>query len=143
MSVCYRVDHETRYVYASTVSTSQHVAYLRPRAMRRQQVLQAELEVDPRPVESSRRTDYFGNTVDQFTLLTPHTELSVRARSLVEVLPADAPIEPSTKKRVLVVDDDDAVVARRHAEVRALTGPLGERKDEPSVKLIWTMKTSG
>jgi transglutaminase-like putative cysteine protease len=96
MSVCYRVDHETRYVYASTVSTSQHVAHLRPRALRRQQVLQAELEVEPRPVESSRRTDYFGNTVDQFTVLKPHKELAVHAHSVVQVQAADTRLEPSS-----------------------------------------------
>jgi transglutaminase-like putative cysteine protease len=87
MPACYRVEHETRYVYASPVSTSQHVAYLRPRALPHQQVRSAELEVDPDPVESTRRTDYFGNTVDQFTLLKPHTELSVRAHSVVQVSP--------------------------------------------------------
>jgi transglutaminase-like putative cysteine protease len=90
----YRIEHETRYEYASSVSTSQHTAYLRPRVLTRQRVHRQELIVDPSPAQSSRRHDYFGNAVDQFTLLTPHTRLSVRARSLVEVLPADAPIDP-------------------------------------------------
>ena len=95
MPASYRVEHETRYVYASPVSTSQHVAYLRPRALAHQRVQRDELEIDPAPVESSRRVDYFGNTVDQFTLLKPHTELLVRARSVVQVSASDRAIAPA------------------------------------------------
>jgi len=89
----YRIDHETRYRYASRVSTSQHVAYLRPRALARQRVHRQEISVDPPPARWTRRTDYFGNAVDQFTLLQPHTELTVRAETLVEVIAAP-PAEP-------------------------------------------------
>ena len=88
MTARYRIEHDTRYTYAARVSTSQHVAYLRPRALPRQRVHRQELTVEPHPARWTRRTDYFGNAVDQFTLLQPHAELAVRARSLVEVLPA-------------------------------------------------------
>ena len=95
MTASYRVEHETRYVYASPVSTSQHVAYLRPRALPHQRVPRAELEIEPEPLESSRRTDYFGNTVDQFTLLKPHAELLVRARSVVHVSASGRTLAPA------------------------------------------------
>jgi transglutaminase-like putative cysteine protease len=85
--VAYRVEHETRYGYEARVSTSQHVAYLRPRELSRQRVFRHDLMVEPAPARSSRRTDYFGNEVEQFTVLTPHAELLVRARSFVEVDP--------------------------------------------------------
>lgn len=84
----YRIEHETRYRYADRVSTSQHVAYLRPRPLPRQRVLRHELLVEPGRARSSRRVDYFGNELEQFTVLTPHAELLVRAQSVVEV---DAP----------------------------------------------------
>src|SRR5262245_32243366 len=90
----YRIDHETHYAYAQSVSTSQHMAYLRPRALPRQRVHRQELTIEPRPTQSSRRHDYFGNAVDQFTVLTPHSELTVRARSLVEVLPSGRMMDP-------------------------------------------------
>jgi len=96
MSAGYRVEHETRYVYASPVSTSQHVAYLRPRVLAHQRVHRDELEIDPEPLESSRRVDYFGNAVDQFTLLKPHTELLVRARSVVQVSPSGRALAPAS-----------------------------------------------
>lgn len=95
MSVLYRVEHETRYVYASSVSTSQHVAYLRPRELPRQHVHAHEILIDPAPARVTHRTDYFGNDVTQFELLRPHAELRAASRSVVEVRPRDLPIEPS------------------------------------------------
>jgi transglutaminase-like putative cysteine protease len=81
----YRIEHETRYLYESRVSTSQHVAYLCPRDLPRQRVFRHDLRVEPAPALFARRADYFGNDVKQFTVLTPHAELRVRARSFVEV----------------------------------------------------------
>jgi transglutaminase-like putative cysteine protease len=81
----YRIQHETRYVYQSTVATSQHVAYLTPRELPYQHVVSSGIEVAPRPAGVTQRTDYFGNAVEQFQLLRPHTELAVIARSIVEV----------------------------------------------------------
>jgi transglutaminase-like putative cysteine protease len=69
---------------------------LRPRDLPRQRVHEHELSIDPRPVVSSRRIDYFGNAVDQFTVLRPHAELHVLSRSLVEVRPRGRDIEPDT-----------------------------------------------
>jgi transglutaminase-like putative cysteine protease len=89
----YRVEHETRYKYAARVSTSEHVAYLRPRELPLQRILRHELAVEPSPARSSRRPDYFGNEAQQFTVLTPHSELVVRAQSLVEV-EAPPPADP-------------------------------------------------
>jgi len=87
----YRIEHETRYLYSARVATSEHVAYLRPRELPRQRVFRHELLVEPAPARSSRRADYFGNDVEQFTVLTPHAELLVRARSFVEVLAPPPP----------------------------------------------------
>ncbi len=81
----YRIEHETRYLHATSVSTSQHMACLRPRELPRQHVAQAAVAVDPEPSQATRRVDYFGNAVDQFTVLGPYTELRVVGRSLVEV----------------------------------------------------------
>jgi transglutaminase-like putative cysteine protease len=95
MAVFYRVEHETRYVYASSVSTSQHVAYLRPRELPRQRVHAHELVIDPAPARIRHRTDYFGNDAAYFELLRPHAELRAASRSVVEVRPRDGAIEPA------------------------------------------------
>lgn len=81
----YRIDHETRYVHVGGVSTSQHVAYLTPRTLPHQTVSWHELDIAPVPATRVKRRDYFGNLVDQFTILTPYNEMRVVARSLVDV----------------------------------------------------------
>jgi len=91
--VVYGVEHETRYMHTGRVSTSQHVARLRPRTLPRQLVRSHELLVDPRPADESQRVDCFGNLVAQFTILTPYSELRVVGRSLVEVLPSGRTID--------------------------------------------------
>lgn len=85
----YRVEHQTRYAHTSGVSTSQHVAYLTPRTLPHQAVRSHELVIDPPAVHCVQRTDYFGNCVSQFTVLTPYDTLSVTGRSVVEVSAAD------------------------------------------------------
>jgi transglutaminase-like putative cysteine protease len=91
----YHIQHETRYAYASAVSTSQHIAYLRPRELPWQRVRTHDLAIDPHPVQLSDRRDYFGNAVHQFAVLGPHTELSVKSQSLVEVRPRATAIAPA------------------------------------------------
>jgi transglutaminase-like putative cysteine protease len=81
----YRIEHETRYVHASGVSTSQHVAYLTPRTLPRQSVRWHELLIEPAPASRAQRIDYYGNAVDQFTILTPYDEMCVVGRSVVAV----------------------------------------------------------
>jgi transglutaminase-like putative cysteine protease len=84
-AVRYRVDHETKYIHSGGVSTSQHVAYLTPRTLPAQRVLSHDLVIEPAAASHVQRTDYFGNAVDQFTILTPYKEMKVIGRSVVEV----------------------------------------------------------
>lgn len=93
-SVFYRIEHQTRYVHSRLVSTSQHMGCLTPRSLPRQIVHAHELTVDPRQANEARRTDYFGNQVTQFTILTQYTELRVAARGLVEMLAPETAIDP-------------------------------------------------
>ena len=92
-SALYRIEHETRYAHAGGVSTSQHVAYLTPRTLPRQHVRWHEVEIEPVPASRVQRIDYFGNAVDQFTILTPYVETRVVGRSVVEVAAAEPSID--------------------------------------------------
>jgi transglutaminase-like putative cysteine protease len=85
MTVRYRIEHETRYVYSSSVSTSQHVACLRPRELAWQHVRSHALTIDPAPARIAPRVDYFGNTLDHFELQRPHRELQVLSQAEVDV----------------------------------------------------------
>lgn len=83
----YLVEHRTRYVYSTTVSTSQHVARLAPRPLGRQRVASHVVDVEPAPAGLVERQDYFGNRVHDFTILSAHQELVVTSRSRVSVDP--------------------------------------------------------
>jgi len=94
MSV-YRIEHETRYVYGSTVATSQHVAWLEPRPDPRQRLTSYALHIEPAPLHVVRRVDYFGNVVHQFEVLRPHLEMRVISRGIVEVDGPAGVIDPA------------------------------------------------
>jgi transglutaminase-like putative cysteine protease len=85
MASVYRIEHLTRYSYETSVTTSQHVAWLEPRELPYQHVRAFDLTVDPAPSRVLRRMDYFGNAVHQFQLVRPHDELRVASHSIVEV----------------------------------------------------------
>jgi transglutaminase-like putative cysteine protease len=102
----YRIEHETRYVHAGGVSTSQHVAYLTPRTLPHQSPRWHELAIDPAPASRVQRIDCFGNLVDQFTILTPYDELCVVARSVVEVDTIAPPVAPDACEAWEAVRDE-------------------------------------
>ena len=83
----YDVRHRTTFVYEETVSVSQHVLHLAPRAHPRQRCIQTALTVEPQPATGSEGYDYFGNPVHYLTVQEPHERFVVEARSRVEVLP--------------------------------------------------------
>jgi transglutaminase-like putative cysteine protease len=81
----YRVVHETRYRYSSTVTRSRQLAHLKPRVTAWQEVHSHCVTVTPAAVESDDGEDYFGNGVLRFAVDEPHDELVVRAQSEVTV----------------------------------------------------------
>jgi transglutaminase-like putative cysteine protease len=82
----YRLIHRTHYRYSYPVDVANHVACLRPRELPHQHVLEFDLHITPDPAMFIERTDYFGNTHQIFSIQSPHRELIVRSRALVEVL---------------------------------------------------------
>jgi transglutaminase-like putative cysteine protease len=106
----YRVDHVTRYVHRELVSTSHHVAYLRPRELPWQHVLAHRIEFSPTVADEAHRRDYFGNAVDHFSVLSPYRELRVSALSTVDVVsrevvdPAESPAWEDARPAANAVD---------------------------------------
>jgi transglutaminase-like putative cysteine protease len=84
------VEHLTHYRYAAPVDLAQHLAYLRPRDDATQQVQAFELRVEPAPLHGRSEPDRLGNPRTCFTVVAPHSELQVRARSRVRVTGAPA-----------------------------------------------------
>jgi transglutaminase-like putative cysteine protease len=89
--VRYRVRHITTYAYTEPVTLSQNLAHLAIRGSAHQQVSEARIDIDPPPAVVRRRSDYFGNPTDAFTIASQHSRLVVSSQSVVEVT---APITP-------------------------------------------------
>ncbi|MBL8397269.1 MAG: transglutaminase family protein [Candidatus Accumulibacter sp.] len=83
----YHLVHETSYRYASPVSLSRQLLHLTPRESRWQRRLRHDILVSPAATGEHLREDCFGNPVRELTFEYPHDSLSVRAESIVEVLP--------------------------------------------------------
>ena len=79
------VSHQTRFDYTQPVRVSQQLLRLTPRECPGQRVLDAGISISPEPVYQSERQDYFGNSVTQLAVQSPHTCLTVQALSRVQV----------------------------------------------------------
>lgn len=94
-----RVVHETTYRYAPRVDIAYHLACLTPQSGHAQQVVGAELLVEPMPAQRRTAADAFGNLRTWFALFTPHDALRVRAESRVVVTPRFDALEPQASAR--------------------------------------------
>lgn len=79
-----RIRHSTGFRYAGDVSTSYNEARMLPVVNGGQFVIFSHLDVTPNTSALSY-VDYWGTKVTAFEVLTPHSELSLTASSLVEV----------------------------------------------------------
>lgn len=81
----YQVTHRTTFTYSQPVAISHHVLRLTPRSHPRQYNLRSTLLIEPAPSVRSESHDYFGNPLTHLTIQTPHPELIVEAKTLVDV----------------------------------------------------------
>jgi transglutaminase-like putative cysteine protease len=83
-----RIKHITGFHYGGDVTASYNEARMLPVSSEGQLVLYSNLEILP---ISSQHTyvDYWGSRVASFEILTPHSELSLTATSLIEVRPRE------------------------------------------------------
>ncbi len=81
-----RIEHQTGFAYQGDVSASYNEARMLPSSTDSQFVLSSALDVEP-ATTVNQYVDYFGTRVSSFDVLSPHTALTITARSLVEVRP--------------------------------------------------------
>ncbi len=108
----YRVTHVTTYRYEEPASVCHNELRLTPRSGGRQRTRRAQLRVDPTPSVLAPQVDFFGNQVHFVALQEPHRQLTVTAKSDVEVMPAEAPgaTPPWEAVRARLRTDRDAEV---------------------------------
>jgi transglutaminase-like putative cysteine protease len=81
----YLIEHETVLEYPQTVREHHIELRLAPRSDRLQNVLSCHIETEP-AAELAHYHDYFGNRVDYFCVIPPHTRLVTLLTSEVETL---------------------------------------------------------
>lgn len=92
----YQVTHKTVYDYGDIVPECFNIVRLYPRPIYDQFCIEHQLIVEPEPVDTIKRMDYFGNILEQFSVHQPHPSLSVTAKNQVEVTSRDYPSPSST-----------------------------------------------
>lgn len=92
----YNVTHKTIFKYSQSVSISHHLLHLAPRPCPQQIRKRHALIVEPPPTIIKDAIDYFGNPTTYLTVEENHSELSVVARSLIEVMSPTLPAPEST-----------------------------------------------
>ncbi|MEZ6121619.1 MAG: transglutaminase family protein [Planctomycetaceae bacterium] len=83
----YRITHTTGYRYSSPVSICHNVVILSPQSGPYLEVRKHSLTIVPDPSVRGERRDFFGNTVNRFSVEEQHTQLSITAVSDVLVRP--------------------------------------------------------
>jgi transglutaminase-like putative cysteine protease len=86
-----RIEHSTGHRYASPVLSSYNEVRIIPQTAAAQLTLEATVRTEP-AATTYRYWDYWGTQVTAFDLHTPHTELVVTGRSIVQT--ASAPQRP-------------------------------------------------
>lgn len=87
----YDVEHSTRLTYGGEVARSYNQLHLRPLDTPTQRLLLYDITIEPMATPL-RHVDAFANTVESFSISTPHSRLQVRTRASVEVT-APIPID--------------------------------------------------
>lgn len=81
----YEVEHSTVLTYGGEVARSYNQLHLRPLDTATQRLLRYDVVIEP-TATPLRHVDAFGNTVESFSISTPHSRLRVHTHSSVEVI---------------------------------------------------------
>jgi transglutaminase-like putative cysteine protease len=131
MTQRYRVSHRTTYSYDEDVNDSLGIAYLVPRGLPWQHVVEHDLVIDPQASDRTDDLDYYGNTATYFQVTTPHRELDILATCLVEVgVPAHDPALLAVPWETAVPAGRSDVADAWSAQDFALASPLADHTAE-------------
>lgn len=134
-----RIEHTTGFSYGGDVTASYNEARMLPSSTDSQFVLSSSLDIEP-STSVNQYVDYFGTRVAAFDVLTPHSDLKITARSLVEVRPRplddtdvtwDALRRESTRSIEIVEQLSQTHRTRPHAEVADVAQSIAARHDHP------------
>ncbi len=146
-----RIEHATGFAYQGDVSASYNEARMLPVSTDSQFVLSSALDIEP-STSVNQYVDYFGTRVAAFDVLSPHTELRITARSLVEVRPrplehADttwAELRDAAEHSIETVEQlGQTNRTRPHEEVTALARSIAAEHARPGDAALAISKAVG
>ncbi|WP_405566273.1 transglutaminase N-terminal domain-containing protein [Polaribacter sp. Asnod6-C07] len=79
----FSIIHQTIYKYDNNVTYCHNLAILKPKLFAGQELLEYDLEIEPKPTVINENIDFFGNSVTHFSIEKQHKELIVTAKSKV------------------------------------------------------------
>lgn len=91
----FKIQHITKYEYDRPIKESVNEIKIYPANISSQQVLEHELHITDHP-QVLLFTDYWGNKTGNFNLLSPHRELIIESRLLVQTMPTSILAFPTT-----------------------------------------------
>ncbi|MDW4572062.1 transglutaminase family protein [Microbacterium sp. M3] len=134
-----RIEHQTGFSYQGDVTASYNEARMLPGSTDSQFVLNSSLDIEP-STSVNQYVDYFGTRVAAFDVLSPHSSLTITARSLVEVRPRplehiditwDALAREASRSLETVEQLTQTGRTRPHAEVAELARSIAAQHDHP------------
>jgi transglutaminase-like putative cysteine protease len=134
-----RIEHTTGFSYQGDVSASYNEARMLPGSTDSQFVLSSSLDIEP-STSVNQYVDYFGTRVAVFDVLSPHTDLKITARSLVEVRPRpleqvdmswDSLKRESMRSIETVEQMGQSARTRPHAEVVEIARSIAAQHNHP------------
>lgn len=134
-----RIEHATGFSYPGDVSASYNEARMLPGTTDSQFVLSSSIDVEPSTSVNSY-VDYFGTRVTAFDVMAPHSDLSITARSLVEVRPRpiehagitwDALAREAQRSITTVEQLAQTGRTRPHDEVAEIARAISAQHDDP------------
>lgn len=80
----FSVIHKTTYTYTNNVTYCHNLANLKPKSFNGQEILEYELNIEPKPTVIHNNIDFFGNEVTHFSIEKQHKKLVVTTKSTVK-----------------------------------------------------------
>jgi transglutaminase-like putative cysteine protease len=129
----YDIALNVTYEYGRPVVGGRHVLCLAPADLPGQQrVVAASLDISPRPAERMRRTDFFGNTVEEVAFRGQLDEMEMRVRARVERRTPPAGLDISAPLERLAAE----IMSQRTLgplSPHHFTGPSARVKPDPAM----------
>lgn len=124
------IAHETRYDYSQPVESAHHLCCLQPRVHPGQRLIAHNLDIWPTPLRRSERVDAWGNPRTAVSLHAPHSNLVVRAHSVVHTGAPSQPAGAQPWERVAQALRYQRLTPYAAASVWTQSSPLAARSAE-------------